>query len=444
MSNEYLTKDILEFATKDARDRLPKSFGEYGSFGAVLKGEDTTLNFYSELRNALERNGAVSEAGNFSMDQKNGSRATAFASSVLTSLYMTDILCDNIDAFCDNPENDYRFRDQTPEQKEAFRQELKDKVRNDLAVKPKTREGEALAENLKQRFDRVTEFKEANRGQAKQLKDDGLDMSRLGTDLYGEGMAAIYAINSGLLNGKNVRETAASVRENAPKNHDFYKIILESFENDAKELATEEEVITHTVKQFNIDVNNTFDITPTGFMERYNKGKLTPEDKGWAMNVAGKMGIEYGDFENLKLNGKKMFEPWNLHKEDELDRTADVVGALLSGKEVALENQKDNTLTLLNPMIKGTLKERESKGIIDTIIEFFKSLVGIDSRQKEQDKIKMMDLDAQKAKTNFMEKSRERISFKELSGLNSLKKVNAPTQKQNTLSAEKKGASRGK
>lgn len=445
MSNEILTRDILKFATDNARAKLPESFGENGFFGAKLSGEDNTLNFYSQFRDSLEKNGAIAESNDISADRKNGSRATAFTSSVLTSLFMTDVLRDNIDEFFDNPENDYQFRNQTPEEKEAFRQELKDKVRNDLTVKPKTREGEALAEQITQRFDRILDFKAANRGQAKQFKEnDGFDMSKLGADLYSEGMSALYAINVNLRNGKSISETAKSVRENAPQNSSFYKIILEGFENDAKELAAEEEVITHTVKQFSVPVNNPNDITPTGFVEHYQKGKLSPEEKGWAMNIAQKMGIEYSDFENLKLDGKPMFEGWQLHREDELDRTVDVVASVLTGKQVALENQKDEKLTLLNPSIKGQVKERENKSILDRIIEFFKDLVsGTTSLEREQNKIEMMDLDAQKAKTNFMEKSRERISFKELSGLNSLKKVTAP-QNQNTLSAEKKGVSRGR
>ncbi len=436
MSNENLQNDVLNFAVDNVKDKIPDSFAKFGTFGADRKGDFGVLGTY------MMKNGAISDALDVTADRRNGSRATAFATSVLSSLYMTDKICENIDEFCSDPKNKALFQDMSTAEKDAFRQEMKDKVRNDLAVKPKTEAGKQLVENLTKEFTKADYLKTSKEQVMKYKERDGVDVYQMSTDMYGEGMAALYALNNHLYNGKSISESAQAIRDNAPKNSDFYKLILDSIEKDSKELAGEEEIFTHVVKQFRVDVNNNFNVTPTEFLEHYQKGTITPEERGWAMNLVGKMGLEYDDFQNLKVNGKQMFEGWQLHKEDELDRAVDVVAATLFSKQVTL--QKDNMETLLNPDINGELKKPESKGIIDTIIQFFRSLVGLDSFAKEQQKLSIMGSQAKIDKLNYQEKHRQRVSFNELSGLNSVKKMNTPSGKQNTLSAEKKGVSRGR
>lgn len=435
MSNENLQNDVLNFAVDNVKDKIPDSFAKFGTFGADRKGDFGVLGTY------MMKNGAISDALDVTEERKNASRATAFATSVLTSLYMTDKVCENIDEFCDDPKNKSRFQDMSTAEKEAFRQEMKDKVRNNLAVEPKTEEGKQLVEKLTKEFTKA-DFLKTSKEQALRFKKDGIDVYQMSTDMFGEGMAAIYALNNHIFNGKSISESAQIIRDKAPEKSGFYKLILDSIESDSKELAGEEEVFTHVVKQFSVEVNNNFNVNPNDFLKHYENGTITPEEKGWAMNLVGKMGLEYDDFKDLKVDGKPMFEGWQLHKEDELDRAVDVVAAALSIKEVT--HEKDNKETMLNPQVVGQLEKPKSKGIIDTIIQFFKSIVGGDSFKKEQNKISDMSIHAQMAKTNYEEKHRQRLSFAELSGLNSVKKMNTPTGKQNTLSEEKKGVSRGR
>lgn len=152
------------------------------------------------------------------------------------------------------------------------------------------------------------------------------------------------------------------------------------------------------------------------------------------------LGIKYEDYGNLRIDGKPMFKPEQLKKENEADRAADVVAATLSSKQVTF--LKDGKETLLNPNVIGTEKDSQ-KGVIDKIIDFFRSLVGLGPKEMAQDKINRINSKNNEEKAKYEAKSRERISFDELSGLKAAKKLTTPP-KQNTLSAEKKGPSVGK
>lgn len=457
MSKENLQNDILDFALNNVKSKIPMTFTEYGAFGvdrtediarekAVGKDKDGD---FVKLGNIMEGNGAISDTLDVSADMRNGSRATAFATSVLSSLFMADKICEGIDDFYADPKNKALFEGMSATEQEKLRGELKDKVRSDLAVKPKTEAGKRLAEKLTEEYTKADHLKSSKEQAMKFKESDGIDVYQMSTDMYGEGLAAIYAFNKHLSQTKSISDSAKNIRANAPqKNTGFYKHILDSIENDSAELAGEEEIFTHAIKQFSVDVNNNFNVTPTEFLKHYEKGEVTPEDNGWAMNLVGKMGLEYSDFKDLKVNGKPMFEGYQLHKEDEINRAVDVVAAVLSSKKVTL--QKGNEETLLNPDIQGELKEPEKKsmGIIDTLIQLIKRLVGRDSSlnafEKDKNDLKQMKVNATLERREYKAEQRQRVSFAELSGLNTTKKLNTPTEKQNTLSAEKKGVSRGK
>ncbi len=457
MSKENLQNDILDFALNNLKSKIPMTFTQYGAFGIDTKedqdrersiGQDKNLDF-NKLSNVLVSNGAISDTLDVSADKRNGSRAAAFATSVLSSLFMADKLCEGIDDFYADPKNKALFEGMSVAEQDNLRQELKDKVRSDLAVKPKTEAGKRLAENITEEYTK-NDYLKTSKEQVSSFVKDGLDdLYQKSTDMYTEGMAAIYAFNKHLSKNNSISESAEAVRANAPeKNIGFYGLLLDGIEKDSAELAGEEEVFTHAVKQFDVEVNNRFNVTPTDFLKRYEKGELTPEDNGWAMNIVGKMGLEYGDFKDLQANGKPMFEGHQLHKEDEINRSADVVAAVLSSKKVTL--QKDNEETLLNPSIQGELKEPEKKslGFIDTLIQLFRKLVGRDSSlnafQKDKSDLQKMKSNADLNRRSFNSEHRQRVSFEELSGLNTTKKLNTPTGKPHTLSAEKKGVSKGK
>lgn len=70
-------------------------------------------------------------------------------------------------------------------------------------------------------------------------------------------------------------------------------------------------------------------------------------------------------------------------------------------------------------------------------------IVGMGPKEMVQDKINSMNSKNNEEKVKYEAKSRERISFDELSGLKAAKNLTT-LPKQNTLSAEKKDPSVGK
>lgn len=453
MDKEQLRVMILEKSIKYAGSVFPKVWGEQ-FFGAGPYEPFETEAFFENLAFSLEKNGAVSNSPEANEVTKSGSKATLFAASVLTNMYMEDALCVGIDNVFYEPQNNELFGNMSAEEKQQFCNDLKAEVAEKFAVKAETEKGQALVNNLKKCFEDAATLRE-DRELAEYLsaKDNkpieasifapedtnfNINFFVAGSDMLEEGMSVIFALNSNLQRGLSIEESAQAVRQRNDYNSIICNILVDSFEEGAAELSNEQSVIERSTESITVLRDNTFNVNPVQFVEDYKAGKVTAEEKAWAEDLfLNSIGLEENDLQFIRLDGKPMFKEGDLGPEKRADNIVDIVAASLSAKEVTFK--KDNTERLINPTIKSHADESE-KGVLGKMLQFVKDIFNIGP--KEMYKLWSMNKENVKASKDFTKKTIERISINELSGANALKKF-VPSQKENTPSIEKNGKSFG-
>lgn len=417
MNEEELSRFILEQTTESLKNKYPQDMGD-NNFGSNIELSNTK-DFFKPTSTCFVMGGVVSDKSLVSEEGTNLARASAFAMSAVTGLYMTYALRDSIDEFFADPTNAHHFDGYSEEQKTALRVKLKDTVKERLAVDAKTDEGKALVQRLTEKFEGYEQENEQNGAQ-----NSASSQSRLRD--FQSGLSALNSVLVQVVSDSGKKKALDTVKQHTKPNDDFVRIITESLENDFANLAKEEEVITRTVATFNMDHSaNTVNVQE--FLSHYNSEKgLNGKEKDWALDMFDNLGLDHVDFANFMAGGNPLFTPEELAKNNKRNMKIDVIANALMGNNVVLkENGKE---TLISEKI-----EEPEKNWFEKFIDLIKEKLGIGSNERQRVK------QVKEVEENFRAKMSERISFEDLSGLNALKKVTGETNQQTQRSVGKGG-----
>ena len=417
MEEEELSRLILEQTTESLKNKYPQDMGD-NSFGSNIELSNTK-DFFKSTSTCFVMGGVATNKSLVSEEGTNLARASAFAMSVVTGLYMTYALRDSIDEFFAAPNNAHHFDGYSEEQKTALRGRLKDTVKERLATEAKTDEGKALVQKLTEKFEGYERENEQNGAQ-----NSASSQSRQRD--FKSGLSALNSVLYQVVSDTATKKTLDTIKQHTKPNDDFVRLITESLENDFANLAKEEEVITRTVSTFNMNHSaNTVNVQE--FLEHYNSEKgLSGKEKDWALDMFNNLGLTNVDFANFMADGNPMFSPEKLAQKNKLNMKIDVIANALMGNNVILKENGKETL------ISEEIDEPE-KNWFEKFIDLIKEKLGIGSNERQRVK------KVKEAEENFRPKMSERISYNELSGLNALKKVTGETKQQNERTAEKGG-----
>ena len=418
MEKEELIQLILEKTTDSLREKMPQDMGD-NRFGGAIKLDDMN-SFFQQMWSGLRFNGAVSDEADISQDRKNLSRASAFAVSAVTGIYMTYALGECIDEFFENPENNQYFEGYSDKQKTELRDNLKNTVKDRLAVDAKTEKGRALVEKLEERF-RTCETV------------NGQPESRLHE--YKSSMAALNSLVYTMVGLGNKNALLGIVKRNTKDEDKSVKIITEALENGSDEIAKEEKAVDWAVAMFDrSDGEKTVDAQE--FLEHYNSKKgLSEQEKKWAVQQFDSLGLDHVDFLHFKSDGEPMFTFNQVSEMAPDDKKIGVIANALMGKSVVLENHGKETLISEN-LHEPLIKDESEKSWWERLIDFIKDKLGIGRDEKQRIN------QVRETHDDFVNKFADRISFKELSGINALEMVTGGSKKKTELSAEKGGLSK--
>lgn len=419
MDKEQLSRLILDQAIEGTKNNYPKSFENYWGI--------PTEYAYRALGMDLRNNGMASDApDDVTEERRNVAKASAFTISVVTGLYMTDALRDNIDKFFNDSKNDPYFEGYSDEQKNALRAQLKDSVKEQLAVKAKTERGIELVNNLTSKFDEVFKYKD-DETERQQHNAQNIYLDEYGQKTFQSTISMLARLNQNMVINKSAQQAVDSAKDFASLSSDFEMLIADAIATDSEQLAMEEEGVMRGRRLFSLDdLDGKKSIDVQKFLNHYNSPKgLTDEEKKWALAAFDKyIKIDYNDFRYFMANGKPMFKPEELTEDAKLDRKIDVIANSLMTKEVT--HKKDN-----KELFICEIDSDFSKSLWEKICEFFKDLLGINKEKQRAETISNM-------RGDYSKKQGERTNFNELSGFNALNKLTVPPERPNEHTAEKK------
>lgn len=287
-----LFKEILESVSKTVEGKLPNEL----TVGDLSKGKTlSTKDFFNNLNNLYEKNGVYSVAHlQFASDEqvrRNLSRGTAFCVKAMNSMLMETLFKDNIDAYFNDPGNDYTFSKFSAEEKESLKSELKDYIGKTLDVGAKSISEKQFINELKPGFT---------------------------VDTYKSGLNCLYNFNTFL--DKNRDDDFINKFWNTydPVNGKFadetQKKIVSVITGSVVELGDEKGWdITKDVREFLVSYKDgENEINPKDFVDHFKNSTLSEEEMNWASDIYRDM-IDWGTsslsigFEDIMVDGKPMF-----------------------------------------------------------------------------------------------------------------------------------------
>ena len=421
-----LFKEILGNVSKTVEGKLPNEL----TVGDLSKGKTlSTKDFFNNLNNLYEKNGVYSVAHfQFASDEqvrRNLSRGTAFCVKAMNSMLMETLFKDNIDAYFNDPGNDYTFSKFSAEEKESLKSELKDYIGKTLDVGANSLSEKQFIHELKPGFT---------------------------VDTYKSGLNCLYNFNTFL--DKNRDDDFINKFWNTydPVNGKFadetQKKIVSVITGSVVELGDEKGWdITKDVREFLVSYKDgENEINPKDFVDHFKNSTLSEEEMNWASDIYRDM-IDWGTsslsigFEDIMVDGKPMFNEEITH-DKELLAMSEVVARALSGEKVTAKDMDSNE-HLLSPNIHLSKSEPEKeKSFFDYIADMIDSLLrkmgfNTKAQQKEQEKeqkeqeISEMQDKIQQNRQEYIDKSNERdendvrrkISFAEISGKSDFSKA---------------------
>lgn len=429
MNKEQLFETILKEAVDSAKYKFPEVFEHENFWGGYAS---TTL---KELESNMSRNGVISLTPNVSTERRNTARASAFILSVVNSVYVTDKIHDGIDEYISDPKNKDNFREMSEQEIQDLKTELKNYVTDKLSVKAKTAEGKKVVKDITDKFNYVAKYKDDPEMKSA-IEKEGI-FEENSNDLIMGGTLLVCTLNKWMSDDVPVSQTINEIKGTINEKSSFESMIVDAIENNSEALASEEEYYTQTVKNLTVSVGDDQPVKPTEFLEHYENNQLSADEIVWARTVFDSgMTDKSMDFSSYMLDGKPMFSKEKIENTLPAQLKTEVVAAALSGKEVAIKDNEKEKLTLLTPIITETAA-KTPKSIWQKIFDFFANLLSDKSKEKAmQEKISTTLKD-------FNNKDvKQKISFDELSGRNTIKKVTAPPTRQNDLSKAKSGPSK--
>lgn len=468
---EELSQDILEETMQTTLNELdgPSVTIPIRDF-TLINGDpekvrsDLSAVTFSELYRKLGSSMSINEISTGDKkDKANIARATLFVASALGSLFVRDRLRDNIDKYFESELRDdlLSFDD-----REKLRQELKNKATEAVKRQANNPAASRIIDKLDQGFSDIENGK--NSSQSKNMRES---LGNCTERFVGCGMSMLTELNNAINNdGKEPRDIATAVgivkkmisdddkdltgKRAGWKYGEFNKTfceVLDDVVKDADELA-KASMTSFTKTDIGFSVDKSAEVQPLDFLRSVKEAKEShpndpdaarniPEEK-WAVSFYDRNLSEFG-LENLVVDGKPMFTKSQLSKMSRMSDNAkkiEVVNALLSGKEVMAKNEKSGETTFLNPQLQKATGA-EKKTWWESFVDFIKDLFGVGSKEKEQRKAMEETFANNLREFDGKKHIKEKISFNELSGINSLKK--ATTMVSQDRSKEKKAPSIG-
>lgn len=155
MDKEQLFDTIIKKSLKVAEYKFPDEI-EY--INILSTGERSTFAnhfFGTMLSEELAQNGLFTNDSSVSPERRNTARASAFAVSVVSSIFMTKKMHESIDEFFNLPENNEYFEGKSEQEIQDLKKELKDYVTDTLSVKANTEAGKAFVQRITDKFTEI-------------------------------------------------------------------------------------------------------------------------------------------------------------------------------------------------------------------------------------------------------------------------------------------------
>ncbi len=473
MTKEELSQQILEDTMQTTLNELDgplldipvRSFTLMNDDPEKVRSDLSVVTFpglYSKLGTSL----SISEiATDDKKDKVNIARATLFVASALGSLFVRDRLRDNIDKYFEGGLRDNL--NMTPDEQQKFRQELKDKATEAVKRQANNPAASRIIDKIDQSFNRI-----ANSKDVPQSENVRGVLGNYTERFVGCGMSALTALNNAINNdGKEPRDIATAVgivkQMISDDDKDISKgmaygefsetfgKVLDDIVKDADELA-KASMTNFTKTDVGFSIDKSAKVQPLDFLRSVNDAKEShpndPEainhipEADWAVKFYEENLSEFG-LKNFVIDGKPMLTESQIAKVSnnsaEINTNKfkiELVSALLSGKEVMAKNEKSGEMTFLNPQLQKAVA-KETKTLWESFVDFIKNLFGVGSKEKEQHKAMEETFNNNLREFNNKKHIKEKISFNELSGINSLKKVTTMVSQDH--SKEKKAPSIG-
>ena len=226
---DKLSEQILNSALDRAKTQFPDIIEHKEGIGSgTAKAEEKLSladNFFDRLQNTMARNGAVSLT--FSEDDVTmGARASVFATSVVTRIYLMDKVKKNIDDYIADPKNEALFEGMNADQKRVLANNLKNRVTEEMSVKPESKEGKAFVQAMTDKFNEMTA---ASEDEARSAYDSEIDPPE--QRFLMEGLSVVHALNWEILGRDDVPIDMAAKMKGADQvqNQEFLGIREENF-----------------------------------------------------------------------------------------------------------------------------------------------------------------------------------------------------------------------
>lgn len=364
--------------------------------------------YYQDLKQVLEQQEQKPYMQNTDKEIKarNLALGTVFQLSVINSIVVSETINENIDKYFDSYKNAHLFEGYSKKEIKEFRQSLKDSVTERLAVKPRTTEGQKLADDLKESY-------------LQHIKSEGNTKTTFEISAMTPVISAIIALRS------NQEPNLSGSQLDEDPQHIPGKIVADSMAENAEVLAREEDILFKYINNVIIPYDEKNLITEDAFLTRFRDDNLTAEDKEWAERLFDRQisGPKHKniDFSTFEVDGKPLFSKEQLETTPKQELKTAVIGSALHGQKVAYKD--GNLFTMVNVSIGA----KKNYSVWDRIIDFFKGLLGIGSMEKD------INAKAAENKSDFAKMTtsplRQKVTIDELSGAAGLKKVMTPEKR---------------
>lgn len=184
---------------------------------------------------------------------------------------------------------------------------------------------------------------------------------------------------------------------------------------------------------------------PFDFLEHAKTGEFTPAEKIWAQdiyrNLVQNQKFDSVEMDEFTVNGKPMFSKEQLQNTSKEDLSCKLVEKRLKGEDVAIQKKNQEPVHIDVNLIK-----KERSGFFQKLFGFISDLLHRSARQKEETLMQQLTQDLEE-KQNQNKANRQKVSFNDLSGKDSVSKITTHSPKDKQLSSEQKkdiGMSSGK
>lgn len=214
----------------------------------------------------------------------------------------------------------------------------------------------------------------------------------------------------------------------------MYKALAENTQSLAKEISGD--LNAEIVQNYDIYFGASIDVKPVDFLEHAKTGEFTPAEKIWAQDIYRNL-VQNGKIDSVEMdeftvNGKPMFSKEQLQNTSKEDLSCKIVENMLKGEDVAIQKKNQEPVH-----IDVSLVKKERSGFFQKLFGFISDLLHRSELQREETLMQQLNQDLGE-KQNQNKANRQKVSFNELSGKDSVSKITTTSPKDKQLSSEQK------